>query len=197
MTRVYQYDVFISYPREARNVSGWVREHFSPLLKELLDDEITRHVKVFVDDKVPAGAKWSLEAKTALLHSRVLIPVCAPKYFVSEWCLAEWHSMAHRERVVGMGSEEDPRGLILPVVYSDSMNFPTYVSERVTRDFKAWAVPFQHYQHSPKYLEFYEALKEFAVELAELLESVPQWQPDWPVHTPTPDPLKPPDVPRL
>ncbi|TCO55824.1 TIR domain-containing protein [Actinocrispum wychmicini] len=101
---MYQYDVFISYHRAGATVPAWVRTHFYPRLAALLDEQLDHEATVFFDGNTRAGGKWPDELRDALGRAKILLPVCSPKYFLSEWCLAEWHSMAHREELTGMGS---------------------------------------------------------------------------------------------
>jgi hypothetical protein len=192
MARVYEYDVFISYQRGG-TVPAWVRTHFYPRLSELLDDELTHEVRVFFDENVHAGGKWPEQLRAALRRTKILVAVCSPKYFQNEWCLAEWHSMARREELVGMAS----RSLIYPVIYCDSRNFPTYAHERRMVDLKDFNQPSPQFQDSPAYLDFYREVRRMAGELGELLETAPEWRADWPVSTPTADPPKTSSLPRF
>ncbi|GAB3888924.1 hypothetical protein GCM10029964_057420 [Kibdelosporangium lantanae] len=192
MARVYEYDVFISYQRGG-TVPAWVRTHFYPRLSELLDDELTHEVRVFFDENVQAGGKWPEQLRAALRRTKILVAVCSPKYFQNEWCLAEWHSMARREELVGMAA----RSLIYPVIYCDSRNFPTYAHERRMVDLKDFNQPSPQFQDSPAYLDFYREVRRMAGELGELVETAPEWRPDWPVSTPTADPPKTSSLPRF
>jgi hypothetical protein len=197
MTRVYEYDVFISYQRAGGNVPAWVRTHFYPRLLELLDDNLDREVKIFFDENVRGGVRWPPELLNALRRTRILVAVCSPKYFQSEWCLAEWHSMARREELVGMASLGRSQGLIYPVIFCDSQNFPTYAHERRMQDLKKWNHPYPQFQDSLAYLDFHTELTRIAEELAELVNLAPEWRPDWPVDLPTPDPPGTPILPRF
>jgi hypothetical protein len=192
MTRVYEYDVFISYQRGG-TVPAWVRTHFYPRLSELLDDELTHEVRVFFDENVQPGGKWPQVLRTALQRTRILVAVCSPKYFQSEWCLAEWHSMARREEMVGTAA----RSLIYPVIYSDSRNFPTYAHERRMLNFRDYNLPAPQFQDSPGYLDFYREVRRMAEELGELVEKAPEWRADWPVDTPLPEPPPTSSLPRF
>jgi hypothetical protein len=194
---VYEYDVFISYQRSEPLVPAWVRNHFHPRLSELLNSNLDREVKVFYDDKMPPGVRWPAQLRTALLRTRVLVPVCSPKYFTNEWCLAEWHSMAEREVLVGRTCGEAPRRLIYPVIFCDSRNFPDYARERHMRDLKRWNLPYEHFQTTPAYLDFHQAVEQIAEELEELIELAPEWRPDWPVRTPVAGPSGPAAMPRF
>jgi hypothetical protein len=187
MTHVYEYDVFISYQRSSSTVPLWIKNHFYPRLSELLDDNTDFEVKIYYDDQLPGGMVWPLKTRDALRRARILLPVCSPKYFLDEWCLAEWHSMAKREELVGMASQDTPQGLIYPVIFSDSDNFPEYARSRRMRNCRAWNQPYQQFQASLAYLDFHQAVEQIAEELAWILDQVPQWQPDWPVTMPKPE----------
>ncbi|MFD8496731.1 TIR domain-containing protein [Amycolatopsis sp. NPDC059657] len=182
MTRVYEYDVFISYPRAGGgHAPAWVRTHFYPLLVDLLQDNVEHQAKIFYDDNIGVGGKWPQQVCDALQRARVLVPVCSPKYFLDQWCLAEWHSMAEREKVA------DHEQLIYPVIFSDSINFPGYARERRMRSLKKWNQPYPQYQQSLEYHDFHREVQHMVEELVEIIQRVPEWQPDWPVRTPMPD----------
>jgi hypothetical protein len=191
MARVYEYDVFISYQRNGATVPGWVRTHFYPRLTELLDDQLDRPARIFFDENVHGGGKWPLEVRNALQRTRILLPVCSPKYFLSEWCLAEWHSMARREEIA------QSRALIYPVIFCDSKNFPRYAHERVMRNLKTWNLPYPQFQDTAEYLGFHREVERIAEELTELIDQAPDWRPDWPVDTPDPGPPSPSRLPRF
>ncbi|GLZ41936.1 toll/interleukin-1 receptor domain-containing protein [Actinokineospora sp. NBRC 105648] len=197
MTRVYEYDVFISYQREGNLIPAWVRTHLYPRLLEVLHDNLDRDVKVFFDEKLPGGVKVPSALRSALQRTRVLLAVCSPRYFLNEWCLAEWHSMARREEMVGMTSSEQSHGLIYPVIFCDSENFPNYAHERRLQDLKTWNLPYPQFQDTVEYLGFHREVQRIAEELVDLLERVPEWRPDWPVDTPEPGPPTTPKLPRF
>ncbi|HYS37527.1 MAG TPA: TIR domain-containing protein, partial [Pseudonocardiaceae bacterium] len=178
---MYEYDVFISYKRAGANVPAWIRTHFYPRLSELLDDNHDREVKIFFDDTIPGGTAWPLELRAALGRTRILLPVCSPKYFLDEWCLAEWHSMARREELVGMMSPERPQGLIYPVIFCDSETFPNYAKQRRMRSFRSWNQPYPQFQVTVEYLNFHREMERIAEELIKIIDQAPEWRPDWPV----------------
>ena len=197
MARVYEYDVFISYQRTSPTVSLWIKNHFYPRLVELLDDNADFDVKIFYDDDVPVGTHWPMELQRALRRTRILLPVCSPKYFRDEWCLAEWQSMADREVAVGMSSEERPEGLIYPVIFSDSDNFPEFATRRLMCSFAELNQPYEQFQASLDYLAFHRAMNRVAVDLVRRIEQVPEWQAGWPVSMPQPGPPLRVRMPRL
>ncbi|MFD2473193.1 TIR domain-containing protein [Amycolatopsis silviterrae] len=181
---MYHYDVFISYLRTADPIARWVRNHFQPLLRELLDGNLDREVKVFFDGSVRVGGRWPDEVRSALRHTRILVPVCSPKYFYNEWCLAEWASMERREE---LACGDRPATLIYPVIYCDSKNFPPYAHERRWENLTEWNHPYEQFQASPKYIGFHDRMNRIAAEIEELLSDAPVWRADWPVLTPRPD----------
>jgi hypothetical protein len=188
MACVYEYHVFISYHRTSDTVSPWVRNHFYPRLCELLDSSVDYPVNVFYDEAAPAGMPWPRQQRHALLQTRVLVPVCSPKYFLDEWCIAEWQSMARREELVMQTEPDRSHGLIYPVIYSDSRNFPSWATTRRMRSLQRWNCPYPHFQQAPAYIDFYDEVEKLAEELVQLIEHAPEWRADWPVETPTPGP---------
>lgn len=197
MALVYEYDVFISYRRGGGDAPDWVRNHFHPRLQRILDDNVDYDVKIFLEDSVPVGGKWPEEVRDALQRARILIPVCSPKYFRDEWCLAEWHTMAKREQIVSGGGAAKPGRLIYPVIFSDSEYYPGYAHERRMRSFRNWNKPHPQYQNTHEYLDFDRELERMVEELVEIIAEAPPWSPEWPVETPPPDPPRPSKLPRF
>jgi hypothetical protein len=194
---VYEYDVFISYQRSSGDISSWVRNHFHRRLAESLDNNLYRDVKIFFDDNVRTGEAWPARLRAALQRTRVLVAVCSPKYFKDEWCLAEWHSMAKREKLTGRTAADESARLIYPVIFCDSWNFPDWVHERRMRDLQEWNLPYEHFQTSPAYFEFHHEIGRIAKELEELIELAPEWRDDWPILTPEPEPPSRARIPRF
>lgn len=196
----YEYDVFISYSRgnsSGRNAFWWVRNHFHRKLADCLADHIAPAPKVYIDKQMERGVHWPSELERALLHSKIMIPVLAPYYFESRWCMAEWRSMTARERLLGLASRDRPHGLIFPVLFSDSENFPREGRERSWWDFKRWAIPEESYKDTREWPDFHREVSRFAAEIVNLLKRIPQWQPGWPVERPDPPMLPPPPLPRF
>lgn len=192
MTLVYEYDVFISYRRSGGDAPDWVRNHFLPRLRRLFDDNVDYDVKIFLEDSVPVGGKWPQEIRDALQRARILIPVCSPKYFLDEWCLAEWHTMAKREEIVAKAGR-----LIYPVIFSDSEYYPGYAHERRMRSFRNWNKPHPQYQNTLEYLDFDREVERMVEELVEIIAQAPPWCSEWPVETPPPEPPRPSKLPRF
>lgn len=126
MAEDYIYDVFVSY-RHKPPVLDWIRNHFFPLLEQWLPNAmpVEHETRIFIDwDEIEIGAAWPAKLRQALKQSRCVLAVWAPEYFRSEWCLAEWQTIRERERLLGLGTEQQPEGLIYPVVFFDGEHFP-------------------------------------------------------------------------
>jgi hypothetical protein len=175
----YEFDVFISYRRKG-NPHDWVRNHFFPRLRDCLDDHLAAEPTLFLDEQMEVGSVWPDRLETALSRTKILVSVFSPQYFRSRWCLAELQTMADREKLLGHN------GLIYPVLFSDSENFPSFARERSWRDLKKWNRPDLVFQQTTEWLGFHQQVETIAIDLASRLALVPKWQPDWPSHRPDP-----------
>ncbi|MDQ1050302.1 toll/interleukin-1 receptor domain-containing protein [Streptomyces sp. V4I2] len=189
----YEFDVFISYRRSAGHVREWVWNHFFPILKGCLEDEIGK-VEIFIDrhlnDKI--GVPWPDELVGSLRRSRLLVPVLSAPYFHSEWCAAEWGTMEERERLT------QRQGLIFPVVFADGENFPAEVHRRqLDNAFKNYSVPHLKYRDSESYADFHQEVQRLAGNIRQRLEQVPEWCDDWPTKMPPVAEARPAPLPRF
>ncbi|MFI9006784.1 TIR domain-containing protein [Actinosynnema sp. NPDC053489] len=189
----YKFDFFISYARRG-SVQKWLLNHFYEKLKECLADQLAPTPKVYVDRSMARAVHWPSSLQHALRHSKVMIQLLTPHYFESRWCMAEWSSMLAREKMLGLGNPDQPMGLVYPILYSDSENFPPEGRVRSWRNFKEYANPDPPYQETREYVQFHREVTRVAADLVELLHQVPPWQPDWPDVDP-PNPVLPPHVP--
>lgn len=193
----YKFDFFISYARRG-SVQKWLLNHFHQKLLECLADQVAPTPKVYVDKTMSRAVHWPSSLQHALRHSKVMIQLLTPHYFESRWCMAEWYSMLERERMLGLASAEQPLGLVYPILYSDSDNFPLEGKVRSWQDFKEYAHPDPPYQETREFVYFHREVNRVAADLVELLKQVPPWRPDWPDVTP-PEPVLPPTplIPRF
>jgi hypothetical protein len=175
----YEFDVFISYRREG-NPYNWVRNHFHPQLKAYLADQLPRDPVLFIDEGMEVGSVWPDRLEEALSRTRILVPVFSPQYFRSRWCIAEWETMAEREKLLARP------GLIYPVLFSDSENFPSYARERSWRNLKPWNKPDLVFQQTIRWIDFTDEIEKVAIELASRITKAPPWEPGWPVERPDP-----------
>lgn len=193
----YKYDVFISYCRYG-SVQRWLLNHFYEKLGECLADHFAPPPKVYMDRAMPRAVHWPSELQIALRHSKIMIQMLTPNYFESKWCMAELSSMRAREEILGLAGPEISQGLIYPILYSDSENFPTHERLRSWVNFKEFAHPDPVYQQTADYVGFHREVNKLAEDLVQLLRKVPNWQPDWPiVEKPDPVIIPPARLPRF
>lgn len=177
----YEYDIFLSYPR-AGHAGEWVRNHFHPLLKGCLNEELAEAPSVWFDEDQDPGVNWPANLRRALLRSRILVAVWSPSYFRSTWCMAEWESMRAREQVLGFATEENPQGLIYPVVYGDGDSFPLAAkATQYRRDLSQWGFPLPQFQKTEQYMHLWDCMRQVAGDIATRLGTVPAWADGWPV----------------
>lgn len=193
----YKFDIFISYCRFG-SVQKWLMNHFYPKFKDCLADQMAPMPRVFVDKNMPKGVEWPEELQKALRHTKILVPLFSPPYFESRWCMAEWKSMREREKLLGLGTLDNPQCLVYPILYSDSDNFPDEAKRLSRWDFKKLSTPEPVFQESRDWVLFHGKVSELAADLVQLLKQVPDWQPDWPlIKNPDPVLMPPPPLPRF
>ncbi|MGA8574344.1 MAG: toll/interleukin-1 receptor domain-containing protein [Candidatus Cybelea sp.] len=184
----YLYDLFISYKRDG--YSGlWVQNHFYPALEGWLVQELGTASIAFDQIQEP-GKKWPEELRERLLHSRLLVCIWSAPYFRSDWCLAEWKSMAAREELF-KGTLPSP--LIYPIVYADGEHFPPEAKTTSAEvDLHEYGYPNVEFSRTPEYLRFHDKVKIIAQKLARRISQVPPWEAGWPVVDITRLPVPPP-----
>jgi hypothetical protein len=193
----YKFDLFISYSRYG-SVQKWLLNHFYKKLCECLADQFAPPPRVYLDRGMARAVHWPSDLQTALLHSKIMIQLLTPHYFTSAWCMAELRSMQAREKLLGLAGPEISQGLIYPILYSDSENFPIEERQRSWLDFKEFAHPDPVYQQTTEFVHFHRKVNELASDLVQLVRQVPDWQPDWPiVEKPDPVLIPPPPLPRF
>lgn len=193
----YKFDVFISYSRRG-SVQKWLLNHFHDKLLECLADQFAPTPRVYMDRTMSRAVHWPSNLQDALRHSKIMVQLLTPHYFASPWCMAELCSMQEREKLLGLAGPGISQGLIYPILYSDSDNFPIEHRERSWVDFKEFANPDPVYQQTAEFTLFHRRVTELASDLVQLVRQVPDWQPDWPiVEKPEPVIIPPPPLPRF
>src|SRR6266581_2111125 len=162
MTQGYLYDAFLSYSRSG-SVRDWVANHFLPILSNALSEELPYSPRLFADLSAEAGISWPVQLAEALKGSRCLVPIWSTSYFRSSWCVSEFSSMVEREKVLGLSLD---RPLIFPVIFHNGMHFPQAVQNRQALDLRQWAYPFEQFRASPRYIDFYDQVRQLAGVLA-------------------------------
>ncbi|HZS03898.1 MAG TPA: toll/interleukin-1 receptor domain-containing protein [Blastocatellia bacterium] len=198
MPQDYEYDVFVSYRREAP-VMDWVRNHFHPLLDQWLRNSmpVNHQTRIFIDWDIETGASWPMKLRQALKTSRCLLPVWSPEYFRSEWCLAEWQTMVKREQKVGLGTAQNSGGLIYAVRFFDGEHFPPKAQTTQHKDLSRWNIPDLTFKQHLDYIDLTRQIQGVVTELAKMIQRAPVWQ-DWPVVLPKSGNKKPRvEMPRL
>lgn len=175
----YEYDLFVSYKREFP-FDQWVREHFLPFLKPLVENALNRPLSIFVDKSgVQTGDAWPKRLQRALACSRCLVPVWTPIYFHSSWCRRECAVMMKRERQLGLRSLENPGGLVLPVRVFDGDYFPEAARQVQSLDCIPYFIVGDGFRRSELYVQFQQTLARWATEVAAAIEQAPAWSKEW------------------
>jgi hypothetical protein len=140
---------------------------------------------VFVDQDIDYGSDWPDTLAHALHRSCHMLAIWSPSYFRSKWCVAEWETIRERERQAGLRTGGIGTSLIYPVVYSDGESFPPDAKRTQSRvDLHDYAYPYEQFKKSEKYLAFFDKITLIADELKTRLDSVPDWNAEWPMLKP-------------
>ena len=176
----YEYHVFVSYKRSG-DVGEWVHNHFHPLLVRRLEALLDEDPRVFIDREIDIGADWPTRLSDALHKSCCLVSIWTPSYFRSKWCLAEWQTIAERERIEVASNVGNRLSLTYPIVYSDGDSFPVEAKSVQGRlDMHDFAYPFEQFRRSEKYMAFFDRMHDVAESVAARINSVPAWNDNWP-----------------
>lgn len=85
----FENDIFISYPRVANAVDGWV-DDFCTILAASLAERLGRDVKIWRDvDDINGSDAWRDQIARAVGSAGVFIPLIVPGYFERDECLKE------------------------------------------------------------------------------------------------------------
>jgi len=174
----YQHDIFISYRRNPETLS-WLTEHFVPLLKLRVEQELNREPEVYVDEQVEVGASWPLDLGVALGCSRTLIALWSGNFLASVWCTAELSHMLGREREADLRTLAKPHGVVIPAFIHDGEKFPPDLAHikpfKIQKCFNVRMA-----RNSQRAEELDAALAEQAPAIAACIENAPQWRQKWP-----------------
>lgn len=184
MAQDYLYDVFISYRHKAP-MGDWVRNHFHPLLEQWLPEflPVDHEPSIFIDWDMETGTAWPAKLRQALQTSRCILAVWSPQYFRSAWCLAEWQTMLERHKLLGLGTQQNPGGLIYPVTFADGEHFPDEAKIAKPKDLRKWNIPHPSFKETKDFIELDKEMQSLCEELGKMILQAPPWD-DWPVVTP-------------
>ncbi len=185
MHQDYMYDVFVSY-RHKPPMLDWVHNHFQPLLMQWLPNFMpyNHQTKIFIDLQIETGAEWPLKLRQALSMSRCLLPIWSPQYFQSSWCQAELQTMLRREQLLGLRTGENPSGLIYAVLFAGAQYLPSEVLTIQFKDLSKWNCPWMVFKKNVQYVNLDKQVQKLCQDLANMIQSAPVWQSDWPVVMP-------------
>jgi hypothetical protein len=173
----YEYEVFFSYKRHPQSLE-WTRQVTAKLRFFLSQELNLNEVRMFVDEEeIAPGEKWPLRLQSALRRSKCLVCVWSPMYFQSDWCNSEWQSFRERERLLGLGEF----GLIAPLKYHDGEHFPAEARAVQWTDISPWTSTVPAFWQSARALDLEDRLKEFAVDVANIIRRAPEFRGDWPI----------------
>jgi FxsC-like protein len=125
------YWFFVSYARSDSRTDSKLNQFYKDLIDEIL---VLRHfpegeVGFFDVDEIELGALWKDELGRALRTSRVMLALCSPSYFNSEYCGKEFKVFHERQNAYARAHnlQEAPR-LILPILWGPPSNgFPELI----------------------------------------------------------------------
>ena len=183
----YEYDIFLSYSR-CRIIKEWVENHLYPMLHGCLEIHLLTKPKIFIDWNIEEGEHWKEKLAQTLLKSRSLVTIWSPPYFNSKWCLAELYSFIERQTVLKNENPEEEYNLLFPIIFNDGDKFPQIAKDiQAKYDLTEYTIPFPQFKESHDYIPFYKKIREMAEKLANRIENVPEWNPDWPIVMPDPE----------
>lgn len=183
----YEFDLFVSY-RHSTAAKAWVRDIFVPELRKWLDESLPHQVSIFLDtESIRAGMNWHAALRGRLLASKCLVAVLNGPYFSSDYCTAEWHTFVEREKLLGLGTVENPRGLITPIRFFDGQHYAPMLGTKQALDMTSWASTAKAFIDSPTFMQFQAAVQALAQQLAAAdgpILAPPDHCDDWPVVFP-------------
>ena len=180
----YQYDIFLSYPRQGA-IGAWVRELLHPTLVAQYPDQCEpTYGGVFFDEELERGGVLPDRLAHALTGSAVMLAVWSPRYFSRDWCTAEWRSMLARERDLHLPTANGP-ALVYPLVYGDGDDFPEPARQTLQQRC------FRRHAHLSKQAPGDVAMNTFRADVIELCQDLarwvhaaPAWQDGFPIEPP-------------
>ena len=174
----YKHDIFISY-RNVTGVRDWVRRTFYNELVKKLSALLLNPPSIYLDGHMKGGTWWASDIPEALRHSKIVVAVLVPAYQQSPWCQTEMSWIEQREKLLGR-YQVAGQGLVIPIAYCKKEILPKSVLARKVFEFSKHAYTSDGFLRSERYLDFEDAMGDLAAEIADLLNRVPPWDPNWP-----------------
>ena len=176
----YKYDIFYSYAHEGISkpfVHNYFLKYFEMYMVDILPP--SHKFKSFIDKEISPGDAWPERLKNALAYSRCLIAFLTPSYFRSKWCLIELNLMLHRTNKLGLGTLDNPCGLVFPVIVSDGEHFPENITRVQKFDCCNYAIYLEGFHKVDKFISFEEELVTWSKKVAPAIMNPPPWSNEW------------------
>ena len=81
--------------------------------------------------------------------------------------------MLERNKIYGLGTEEEPNGLIIPVVFADGKYFPPEAKAIQYQDFRKWNTHSPSFKRAKNYVKFDKAVQKLCDEIAKCILTAP------------------------
>ena len=175
----YKHDIFLSYNRRYPH-EEWVNDIFYPLFIPYLEDAIGRRISVFKDtETIKSGEDWENRLKNGLAHSRCMVSILSPSYFLSEWCTKEFAIMYHRQKALGYLTVNNPTGLILPITIRNGIHFPKHINKIQSLDCRDFFRIGGGVKDTQLFIDLQSKLLEWVDEVAMAINKSPNWDKNW------------------
>jgi FxsC-like protein len=134
------YWFFVSYARQDSEGDSKLRQFYDELIKEvlLIEHFPEGEVGFFDVDGIEVGKPWKEELSRALSTSRLMLVLCSPGYFNSEYCGKEFQVFYERQKTYARTQKlkEKPH-LILPILWAPPNNgYPKLIRDLQYTDSK-------------------------------------------------------------
>ena len=171
----YKNDVFISYNHRYQS---WVQDNFYKLFEQELSEKVGYKVKIFIDyQEIKSGDDWNHRIKNELIHSKCLVSIYSPSYFLSEWCVKEFAIMDFRQKECGFRTLENPRSIISPINICDGEHFPKYATDIQYKDFRNYR--WDGIKKTKLYLPFQKTIAQYVEDVSNAIQIAPTWNQNW------------------
>lgn len=178
---MYTYDVFISYKRDSIN-EQWLDDIFLPLFKSYLNNSLPEPPKIFVDrTNIIDGTEWTKTIEFQLAHSKCMVAILSPAYFFkrSEWCIREFISMKHREEILDLRPNNQPPGLIWPLMLQPINSKSEILHSIQMKDYSDYNRIGEGFKKNESYFHFQTKLRQDSNIIVSIIENAPNWKPEW------------------
>lgn len=171
----FRYACFISIP-SIQGANAVRMQKLIDLLSPEIENELG-NVSVFMD-RARLQSRYDKASAVHLCDSACMVMVYTPDYFQTDFCVREYYAMENLERerlgAVGIDRIDEQSSLIIPVIYRNKRDLPSYVrQQRGDRyDFEDWMLK-GNLSNSTAFLKEIKDLARRIAEKYRLLENCP------------------------